>query len=106
MFKTPRFFFTLLIIFFFVFTASGCLPSTQETDQKNTQVSQDSLNKSGFTTLKGTLTQQGTSFLLQTVSGPIVLQSLELDLSTFTGQSVTVTGKYSGDELFVSEITQ
>lgn len=97
--------FTLFIVFFFSGILSACIPSNTPV-QESTSTDQELTEKSGFTTLNGTISQQGNSFLLQTSSGPITLQSFELDLAEYVGQSVTVTGKYSGDELFVSEISQ
>ncbi len=92
---------TMLV--FFAGATAACMPNTAQQNNADTETEQT--EKSGFTTLSGTLSQQTNSYLLQTSTGPVVVQSLEVDLSSYIGETVTVTGKYSGDELFVSEIS-
>lgn len=105
--NTRYFIFSICIVFFISLFSSGCLPVATPSGETNpTSTDQELTQKSGFTTLNGTISQQGTLFLLQTNSGPVTLQTFELDLSEYAGKTVSVTGKYSGDELFVSEIVE
>jgi hypothetical protein len=61
--------------------------------------------KSGTTTLKGQFEVSGKIILLKSNSqGPITLDSYSVDLKQYNGQTVTVTGKYSGDTLYVSSV--
>lgn len=61
--------------------------------------------KQGDTTIAGTLTGGEGAFFIQ-VSGqqPQMVDSYSLDLSSYVGQTVTITGQYSGSTLFVGEI--
>lgn len=68
------------------------------------QESQSLEEKSGFTTLTGTLVMSGATGQIQTSTGPVAVESLAVDLNEYNGQTITVTGKYSGDTLFVSEV--
>ena len=61
--------------------------------------------KSGTTTKTGTISQSGELFFLAAGSAaPEPIESNLLDLSNYVGQTVTVSGQYSGDTLFVGEI--
>lgn len=61
--------------------------------------------KSGDTTKTGVITQAGEAFFL-TESGqqPLPIDSYAVDLSSYVGKTVTVTGQYSGNELFVGSV--
>lgn len=98
----------LFSIFFVIFTAtilfSACTPNQKNApDYADTQSELE--QKSGFTSLTGTLRLQANLFLLETTTGPVALKSFDVDLNNYVGKNVTVSGKYSGDELFVSEIS-
>lgn len=93
------------MVLFFAVATTACLP-LGSTPENSTESADELSEKSGFATLTGTLSQQPNAYILQTSTGPVTLQSFDVDLSSYIGQEVTVTGKYSGDELFVSEITQ
>lgn len=103
--------FSLVIIFFAATVLVACTPlGSAPTNNSNptettTEADSELTEKSGFTTLSGTISDQGAGFILRTGSETIVVQSLSYDLNEYVGQSVTVTGKYSGDELFISELT-
>ncbi len=61
--------------------------------------------KSGFTTTTGTLRMRTKNTgTLQASSGSIAIESYTVDFTAYDGKAVIVTGKYSGDTLFVSEI--
>lgn len=63
-------------------------------------------NKVGKTEKMGTLTQVGKVYLLQNGTQSISLESYNLDLSQYVGKQVHVLGEYSGDTLFVTEVTE
>ncbi len=79
-------------------------PATGSTTQPNTgTVKAD--QKVGDTTLSGTVTKVGEEYLLSIPGKPSKgLDSYKIKLSEYVGQSVKVTGQYSGDTLFVSKI--
>lgn len=61
--------------------------------------------KQGETSKTGTISKAGTQFFInQTGQAPLAIDSYTVDLEQYVGQSVTVTGQYSGDTLFVGEI--
>lgn len=82
---------------------SACQVGTPATPQNADTVVGES-QPSGFTTLTGTVQVQGTQAFLKHFQGTTTLQSYSVDLKQYSGQAVTVTGQFSGDELFVSEI--
>lgn len=61
--------------------------------------------KRGDTTKVGSISQSGGNYLLR-VSGqqPEIIESYQVELSEHVGQTVEVTGQYSGDTLFVGTI--
>lgn len=79
----------------------GNTPTSPETTAQDTPAAAE---KSGFTTLSGTIVLGGATPLLKTATGTTALESYDIDLQPFNGQKVSVTGKYSGDTLFVSDI--
>jgi len=61
--------------------------------------------KRGDTTKTGNITASGGRFFLtEAGSSPKEIESYALDLADYVGQTVTVTGQYSGDTLFVGSI--
>jgi hypothetical protein len=61
--------------------------------------------KSGTTSLKGKIEVSGKLVLLKSNNqGPVTLDSYSVDLKQYNGQTITVTGKYSGDTLYVSSV--
>ena len=61
--------------------------------------------KAGETTKTGQITEAGGSYFLQEAGQPPrQIESYAVDLSAYVGQTVTVTGQYSGDTLFVGSI--
>jgi hypothetical protein len=63
-----------------------------------------SAEKSGVTILQGTLQVQGKTAILKSGAKTVALESYDVSFAPYDGKAVTVTGKYSGDTLFVSEI--
>lgn len=61
--------------------------------------------KSGDTTKTGTITTaSGKYFLTEAGQPPKEVESYQVDLSSYVGQTVTVTGQYSGDTLFIGSV--
>lgn len=97
-------FLTLGIVIASSVLLSACQAGTPNTDTSLDQTTPEN-QRSGFTTLQGTVQTQGATTLLQQGTETTPLQSYSLNLSEYDGQEVTVTGQFSGDELFVTEIT-
>lgn len=65
----------------------------------------DITSESPNVTLTGTIVQAGTKYSLSAAGrAPIELDSRQVDLATYSGKTITVTGQYSGTTLFVSKI--
>lgn len=81
---------------------SGCQSATQPAQSgKAPAVDQ----KQGDTTKTGSISQAGSQFFLNvTGSQPLAIDSYAIDLGQYVGKTVTVTGQYSGDTLFVGKI--
>lgn len=76
----------------------ACTPTT-----KTTPINLET--ESPNVTLTGNLTQAGNRFsLTSTGQAPIELDSRKVDLSSYAGKTVTVTGQYSGTTLFIDKI--
>lgn len=61
--------------------------------------------KAGTSSKSGRVTEAGGKFFLNvTGQPPVEMDTYSVDLKQYVGQSVTVTGQYSGDTLFVSEV--
>lgn len=91
--------FSLVIISAVVF--SGCQATTPTTSETTAPAEQ----KSGFTTVTGMVQANGpTKASIKTTTGTIQVETLSVDFTQYDGQTVTATGKYSGDTLFISEI--
>lgn len=99
-----KLFFSLFLLTVTSFSLSACLPTAQQPTQVESVL--DGEQKSGTTTLTGTLKTQGKTTILSTGSTNVTLESYELNLSDYNGKTVTVEGKYSGDTLFVSKISE
>ncbi len=76
----------------------GCTPSAPS---PTTNLETESPNVS----LTGTVIQAGTKFSLnQPGKPPVELDSRKITLPNYVGQTVTVTGQYSGTTLFVDKV--
>lgn len=61
--------------------------------------------KSGTTTKTGKISQMGEKFFLQEAGDtPKEVESYAVDLSKYVGKTITVSGQYSGDTLFVGSV--
>ena len=62
-------------------------------------------NKTGDSTKTGKVTKAGDKYYLQqTGQATVELDSYSVDLSQYVDQTITVTGQYSGDTLFVGKV--
>lgn len=92
--------FLILFLIMSSFAMSACLPGL---DQTNEGV--ETIQKQGDTTMTGQITESNGVYFISNPGGtPQVINSYSVDFSDFLGQTVTVTGQYSGDELFVDQI--
>lgn len=103
--KTSNFFVPTLVVLISATLLSACLAQSENTPTPSTAPN-TSVEKSGTTTLKGTVQVQGKTAVLISPTGNIPLESYELNFADYAGKSVTVEGKYSGDTLFVNTITE
>ncbi len=94
----------ILVISGFIFT--GCLGSSAPVEESvidNNVPAAD--KKSGDTTKTGTISAAGGKyFLSEPGQPPREIESYSVSLSEYVGKTVTVTGQYSGDTLFVGKI--
>lgn len=86
---------------------TGCslTTSTSPTSQPATNGAPAAEQKVGDTTKTGSISENSGRFYLN-VAGqpPQEIDSYSVDLSGYVGQSVTVTGQFSGNTLFVGSI--
>ncbi|MBD3279797.1 MAG: hypothetical protein GF390_03755 [Candidatus Pacebacteria bacterium] len=62
-------------------------------------------DKQGNTVKTGLITAAGNQYFITEAGGsPEEIKSYNLELDHYVGQQVTVTGQYSGDTLFVSQL--
>ena len=81
---------------------TGSTPSATPTAETGTPAIEE---KSGDTTKTGTLVKQGEKYYIKAASGEMEeVDSYSVDFSQYENQSVSVTGQYSGDTLFVGSI--
>lgn len=99
-----------LVVFSALFF-SACNSSSPDLGTQSTQTGQEQnvvvnpSDKQGDTTKTGSISQINGQFYLQQAGGiPELIESLSVDLSVYIGQTVTVTGQYSGDTLFVGSV--
>ena len=61
--------------------------------------------KQGNTIITGKISgSTGAYFIQESGKNPQGIDSYAIDLSQYVGQTVTITGQYSGDTLFVGEV--
>ncbi len=83
---------------------SGCIsqPPATSTDEQNPATT---TQKQGDTTMTGQLTQLGEKYYVQRSGEPQQeVDSYSVDLASYVGQTVTITGQFSGDTLFAGKI--
>lgn len=107
--KKAIFIFLVMVILFgggaflWIQNAKKAVPATNNQKTSNPGATQ----KSGTTTKTGKITASDGKFYLQEVGQtPNEIDSYAVDLSEYANQTVTVSGQYSGDTLFVGSITK
>lgn len=95
--------FILPLLLVSTFLLAGCNQSPAPSSTSSDTPAAD--QKVGTTTKTGTVTQVGERYFIQE-SGkqPEEIESLSVDLSQYVGQTITVSGQFSGDTLFVGEV--
>jgi hypothetical protein len=99
-------YFLVLLVSSVVFT--GCLGGSTPADTDQSAIDNNvpaADQKSGDTTKTGTISSAGGKyFLSEPGQPPREIESYSISLSEYVGKTVTVTGQYSGDTLFVGKI--
>lgn len=92
----------LLVVSVFV---AGCQSSQSNNTSGSSNAQPGIEDKVGTTTKTGVISQAGETFFLQE-SGkqPEPVESYSVDLSQYVGKTVTVSGQFSGNTLFVGSI--
>lgn len=95
-------------LYFFIQNAkknAKTAPATPTTKTTKSGNNPSATEKSGTTTKTGKITSNGGVFSLQEAGQtPKEIDSYAVDLSKYVGKTVTVTGQYSGDTLFVGSV--
>jgi outer membrane biogenesis lipoprotein LolB len=92
----------LVLVMSLMLTACG---ETQPSSAGNSQPSSQSTEKQGDTTLTGKISgSAGAYFITVTGQQPKPIDSYGVELSEYVGKTVTITGQYSGDTLFVGKV--
>lgn len=109
--RLSQFFFMTSLAVLSAVVVAGCSASqSPAADQPVTQegvggVAPAADQKQGTTTKSGQIVSLGGGYYLQAPGKtPELIESYNLDLSQYVGQTVTVSGQFSGDTLFVSQV--
>lgn len=96
------------IVFFAIFVGVGIFVSgctNQKTRMPSVAPSDQASVKVGDTSKVGVISQIGEKFYFsENGQVPEEIDSYSIDLSDYLGKTVTITGQYSGDTLFVGSI--
>lgn len=85
-------------------TPRGTVPTDTKTNTTGSG-NPGATEKSGTTTKTGKLTEsQGVFYLQEAGQTPKEVDSYVVDLGEYVGQTVTVSGQYSGDTLFIGSV--
>lgn len=96
----------LSIMVSMVFLA-GCSSQPTSSEQNANDTQSELEKKSGDTTKKGNLRKVDDKFYLEESGGAkFEVESYAYELDDYANQTITVTGQYSGDTLFIGKITQ
>lgn len=88
-----------------VFAGCASQSTTSKAGVPETDQTPSASEKQGNTTKTGVISQVNGQFYLQQSTGtPELIESLSVDLSEYVGQTVTLTGQYSGDTLFIGSV--
>ena len=95
----------LLMILCAGFIFSACTQATISPAAQNNSQVPAAEQKVGDTSKTGMISQSGTIFFINVVGQePEIIDSYAVELADYVGQTVTITGQYSGDTLFVGSI--
>ena len=91
---------SLLISTLFLLTGCSATPSSEVESDVSTEA------RVGETTLSGALLGEGNAAILTTADGEIVnVESYAVDFTEYNGETVEVTGEFSGTTLVVDEVS-
>jgi hypothetical protein len=89
----------------FFFMGNGSQQAMPAKTVPQTQPGTATTQKQGTTSKTGVITQAGGSFFIAAPGAtPELIDSYSVDLAQYVGQSVTITGQFSGDTLFVGTV--
>lgn len=95
----------LIATLFVSLTLMACQPQNMNPSTSPSPSSSPSSQKVGTTTKTGVIAgKSGAYFLQESGQPPLALDSYSLDLNAYVGQTVTVSGQYSGNTLFIGSI--
>lgn len=98
-----KFFFVLIFVVFLGFI-SGC--SLVKNDSES-GISNELEQKNAVITITGILSKNGELFFVTDSTGVIHdVESYAVSFDQYVGKTVTVSGQYSGDTLYVTEISE
>lgn len=87
------------------FTLSACTIRPKLNDDQAESTTQPTQEKQGETTKTGVIKQVAGKYYLEVVGEALQdLDTYTVDLSQYAGKTVTVTGQFSGDTLFVGKV--
>jgi uncharacterized lipoprotein YajG len=95
----------LLLLGAAIFILAGCTSAPASQSNTNTSAS-PSTQKVGTTIKTGKIVLLGKNYVVQTGSAQQAIDSYNLDFGSYVGKTVTVSGQFSGDTLFVTKITE
>ena len=99
----------LVTVSFLTLSACTAQPANSTATSSTTTATQtpaQNVVKQGTTTKTGKIIKLGGTFYIQEVGKqPAGIDSYKIDLSQYLNQTVTITGQYSGDTLFVGSVT-
>ncbi len=85
---------------------SGCARKQQTMQGTDQTVPVSRQKKVGNTTKTGKIVKIGNDYYIKELGHePATIDSYDVDLGSYVGQTVTITGQYSGDTLFVGKIS-
>lgn len=94
----------MLIALFSFGLVAGCSQIENSFESENSDVLEQ---KNATISITGTLSQTGGLYLITDSAGMTHdIESYSVSFDEYLGETVTVTGQYSGDTLFVTEVSR
>ena len=95
----------LLMILFAGFIFSTCTQKTTSPSVPSQGQVPAADQKVGDTSKTGMISQSGAVFFINVIGQePEIIESYAIELVDYVGQTITITGQYSGDTLFVGSV--